>query len=43
MGQNQRHDLGKTGDAAKKENERSSQGKPVGYGEGTLEEGAGRR
>ena len=43
MGENQRHDIDKTGDAAQKENERSSQGKPVGYGEGTLEEGAGRR
>ena len=43
MGENQRRDLGEIGDAAQKENERSSQGKPVGYGEGTLEEGAGRR
>ncbi len=43
MGENQRHDIGKTGDAAKKENERSSKGKSVGYGKGTLEEGAGRR
>ncbi len=43
MGENQRHDIGKTGDAAQKENERSSEGKSVGYGQGTLEEGAGRR
>jgi len=43
VGENQRHDIGKTGDAAKKENERSSEGKSVGYGQGTLEEGAGRR
>ncbi len=38
-----RHDIDKTGDAAQKENERSSEGRSIGYGQGTLEEGAGRR
>ena len=43
MGQNQRDRIRRTSDAAQKENERSSEGKSVGYGQGTLEEGAGRR
>ena len=41
MGENQRHDLGQNGDAAQAHNERSSEGKAIGDGQGTLEEGAG--
>ena len=38
MGENQRRDLGQTGDAAQAHNERGNESEAVGYGKGTVEE-----